>query len=242
MIRTTEALLLLMLIIPLGLLPATKVIASSIPRLGVKGEEWAKYILQDTMVSDNERWETLRFCNTTETSFTINLTLHMVGLETTQTYDVDLATSEDTAMTLFSTRAYLIAADLNVNDFVCLGIFGNRSITGKAVVNYAGADREVVFSNFTDGASQYTLYWDKKTGILTEGTMMSGALYVMVLISETNAWTPAINWLPLVAILLTGATVSLVVWKSRRDERRKNKPALGARIKIRQNFNRSSPN
>jgi hypothetical protein len=163
--------------------------------LGVKNGQWIKYGSQETFSPGGERWQKIEFLSVTGTTITIRVIVHMsVGIETDQTETIDLATSDDFSMALFNVRVYIIPADLKMSDFIYLGVFGNRTISDETTKAYAGADRRVVYSNFSQNGNQYTFYWDKQTGVLTEGTMVFGAAFKTLWVTETNMWEAELGW------------------------------------------------
>jgi hypothetical protein len=82
-----------------------------------------------------------------------------------------------------------------MGDSVYLGNeIGNRTISSETTEAYAGADRRIIYSNFSLNGNQYALYWDKQTGVLAEGTMFSGAMYRALLVTATNMWAGALGW------------------------------------------------
>jgi hypothetical protein len=124
-------------------------------------------------------------------------------MEFNQTETIDLASEDDFPMALFSIRVFIVPANLGVGDSVYLGSFGNRTIVGETTEAYAGANRMVVYANFSYSGSQYTFYWDKLTGVLTGGSMVVGSAFKAIWITETNMWSGEFVWWPWALVVVT---------------------------------------
>jgi hypothetical protein len=180
------------------------VLALSYSNLGVKGGDWIKYYFQETS-SIGTRWQTVEFLNVTGSAVTFRQTVHFSDvMEFNQTETIDLASDDDFQMALFEIRVFIGPANLKTGDSIYLGSFGNRTIVGEATEAYAGANRMIVYANFTNSSRQYTFYWDKLTGILTEGFMIAGnTLFEAIWVTETNMWSGEFVWWPWALVIIT---------------------------------------
>jgi hypothetical protein len=180
------------------------VLAVSYSSLGVRSGDWIKYYFQESF-SMGTRWQNVEFLNVTESSITFRETVHLSDvMEFNQTETIDLASDDDCPMALFTLRVFIIPANLKIGDSVYLGDFGNRTIVGETTEAYAGANRMIVYANFSYTSSQYTFYWDKLTGVLTEGSMVIGDAPVKAIwINETNMWSGEFVWWPWALVIIT---------------------------------------
>jgi hypothetical protein len=188
--------------------------ASSYSSLGVKNGDWIKYTLQESFSSTGERWQKIEFLSVEGTKVTVRFTVQTPsGTEIDETETVDLASSNsDFSTILFSMRVHIIPANLTTGDPVYLSNeFGDKTIIGEATMACAGADRMVVYSNFSQSGSQYTFYWDKQTGVLVEGAMVFGGAFKALWVTETNMWAGGgVDWWiwALIAIAAVGVVVA----------------------------------
>jgi len=167
--------------------------------VGVKSGDWIEYDLQ---VSPAERTQRVEFEGVSGTALTLNITDIRLGTDITPgteissaSVEINLTTTDDFLTTGFLwARAFIIPNDTRVNDSVYLGEFGNETILGETTRTYAASARTVIYANFTFGLNQYTLYWDKQTGVLVEGTMSFGAASWSLSAVDTNMWTGGIGW------------------------------------------------
>jgi hypothetical protein len=162
--------------------------------LGVKSGDWIVYDLQGSFSS--ERGQRIEFESVAGTNLTVVVTDTLAGTQTSQPPGyIDLATNEDFATSFFRARVYIIPVDISVGNSVYLGNeFGNRTISGETTGTYAGADRRVLYANFSVQESQYTMYWDKQTGVLVEATKQTGVLSETLSTVGTNMWTGGLGW------------------------------------------------
>jgi hypothetical protein len=197
---------------------------------GGKSGDWIEYELQDEMQVasglPSSEWVRMEFLSIQGANVTVNATLYtstFTILSETKTIDLTSQNAEDDIMLdpMFNARVYFIPAGLNVTDPVYLGqLFGMQTILGEKTESYLGADRTVLFTNFTWQGSNYFFYWDRQTGVLTEGLKYIGTVYIDVLVSDTNMWSPPI----IGAVLLWSAialAISLGVLSSRRSVAKK---------------------
>lgn len=185
-------------------------LSSSNSGLGVKSGDWVDYGFQETFSSGGEQWQTIEFLSVNGTIVTVRVTIHMsAGIENSQTETIDLSSSDDFQTIFFSLRVHIIFSDSEVGDSVYLGEFGNQTIVGETIGTVAGADRKLVYSNFSLGGSLYTFYWDKETGVLAEGITVLGVVSKTVWIKETNMWLGEFVWWPWVIVII--AVVCIVV-------------------------------
>jgi hypothetical protein len=192
--------------------------------LGVKAGDWIGYTVQQySGLGSTQFSQKLEFLSVEGTNVTIRQTTYTSsGTEMDQTErSGDLASTEYLPMTLFTMNVYVIPANLTTGDSVYLGSgFGNETIIGETTRTYAGADRRVVYSNFSlpqyggqQAGSQYTFYWDKQTGVLVEGAMTLSFAFNAVLVSDTNMWSEGFNWwfwIVTIAIVVS-VTIALII-------------------------------
>jgi hypothetical protein len=169
----------------------------------VKAGDWIEYDIRESLSVNSEYSQRLDFLSIEGSELTVQVTVIMLdGSQIHQNGTIDFgtsATNQDFSTYFLGSRAYLIPAGSEGNDSVYLGTeFGNRVIFGETTRAYAGADRTVVYSNFTLKANQYLLYWDKQTGVLVEAlveaTMSAGAVSNSLLVIGTNMWSGGIGW------------------------------------------------
>ena len=196
---------------------------------GGKSGGWAEYELQDEMqVESGESsnyFARIDFLSVEGANVTVNATLYTSSftiINETKTIDLTSQNANDDIMLepMFNARVYFIPAELNITDPVYLGqVFGTQNITGQTTNSYAGADRTVVFTNFTLQGNNYYFYWDKQTGVLTEGLEYIGAVYTDVLVTDTNMWSPPIIW-PVLLWVAIALAIVLGILSSRRISKR----------------------
>jgi hypothetical protein len=165
--------------------------------LGVKSGDWIEYDYQENSEITTEQNQKVEFINVAGTELTLRVTEIMPsGAQFPQTEDIDLTTGEDfSTLSFVSARTIIIPNGTSIGGSVYLGNqFGNRTILGEATMACAGADRRVIFANFSLQQSQYTMYWDKQTGVLVEATMSAGVMYKTLSIVDTNMWTGGLGW------------------------------------------------
>ena len=197
---------------------------------GGKSGDWIEYELQDEMqVASGQpasEWVSMEFLSVEGANVTVNATVYTSSLtiwNETKTIDLTSQNAQDDVVipSWFNARVYFIPAGLNVTDSVYLGqVFGNQNITGETTKSYAGADRTVVFTNFTYQGSNYFFYWDKQTGVLTEGLKYIGDVYTDVLVDDTNMWGPPIIW-PVLLWVAIALAILLGILSSRRSASKK---------------------
>jgi hypothetical protein len=181
---------------------------------GGKSGDWIEYELQEAFGASGMQWERMEFLNVAETTVTVRVTVYSASLtEINETEVIDLKSQDDFSMVLFTARVYFILGGLGAGDSVYLGRgFGNRTITGETTMTYGGVDRRVIYANFTEQDNNYVFYWDKQTGILTEGEMTSGNAFRAVLVSGTNMWAgpefPWWLWIIVAAVIALGVLLS----------------------------------
>jgi len=192
---------------------------------GGKSGDWIEYEVQDELQIasglPSNQFVRMEFLSVEGANVTVNATLYTSSftlMNETKTIDLTSQDAQDDIMLdpWFNARVYFIPAGLNTNDTVYLGQeFGNQTIFGETTKSYAGADRTVIFANFTLQGNNYILYWDKQSGVLTEGMKYLGAGYTDVLVSETNIWSaPILPWLLLWVTI--AVAIALGVLSSRR--------------------------
>jgi hypothetical protein len=166
---------------------------------GGKSGDWTEYALQDSLGLTGE-YVRMEFLNVAGTDVTVNATIYTASLtESNKTTTIDLASQESqddfTMDPWFNGRVYFIPGGLGTNDTVYLGQrFGFVTIVGETTVSYAGANRRVIYANFTSQGNNYVFYWDKQTGVLAEGAETFGVGFIDVLVSGTSMWSADFLW------------------------------------------------
>ncbi len=202
----------------LFMLSIANVSALANPTFGGKSGDWIEYDMQQPFSSASDQTERIDFLNVSGTNVTVQTTSFMGStgsLTVNRTETIDLTSQEDFLMPLFSARVYFVPGGLGINDSVYLGeLFGEINITGETTRNYLGVDRRVIFANFAKQPNNYTLYWDKQTGVLTEGYMTLGAASSDVFVTATSMWGTQIWWWILWIVIII--VIALGVLSSRR--------------------------
>jgi len=228
--KTIEAIMMILAL--LLALSIVSVSASTNVVFGGKSGDWIEYSLQETPGSAVEQSERMDFLNVAGIAVTVQATFYMGSSPRNITKTVDLTSQDDFLIPTspFSARVYFIPGGLGINDSVYLGeLFGTRTIDGETTGNYAGVDRRVIYANFSQQASNCIFYWDKQTGVLTEGTRSLGSASSAVLMTGTSMWGTEI-WLLLWIIIII--VVALGVLSSRKNivkklaRKRDTRPAL----------------
>jgi hypothetical protein len=171
--------------------------------VGVRSGDWIEYNFQESN-GDVEYTQRIDFVNVSGAALTLNIANVLPSGEELppQSLGIDLTTSEDywISYPLVSARTLIIPNGTNMGDSVYLGLFGNETILGQTTRTYADVDRTVVYANFSfrlNGTvdNQYTLYWDKLTGVLVEATNSyeSASLWSLSTV-DTNMWIGGIGW------------------------------------------------
>jgi len=191
------------------------------PSFGGKSGDWIEYehdSVQNASVYSNGEMVRMDFLNVSGTNVTVDMTVYnsQNSLSWTNTTTFDLATQHDVSLgLLFTARVYFIPGNLSAGDSVHLGILGTKNITGETSRSYGGVNREVVYANFSDAeGSYYSLYWDKQTGVLTEGWKTLGVITEGVMFSATNMWGTELVLLLWIAIIVA---IALGVLSSRKS-------------------------
>jgi hypothetical protein len=190
---------------------------------GGKSGDWIEYehdYVQNASAYSTGEMEKIEFLNVSAANVTVDMTVYtptnMVEWDNTTTFD--LATQVDVSLPaiLFSPRVYFIPGGLSVGDSVYLGAsLGPRNITGETSRSYGGVSRTVIYANFSDAeGSNYILYWDKQTGVLTEGWKTFGVVSEGVMFSATNMWGTELGLLLWIAII---GAIGLGVLSSRKN-------------------------
>jgi hypothetical protein len=195
--------------------------------LGVKSGDWITYDLQETLSTGTEPWQTIDFLNIVGTNVTIRVSIYWsANLETNQTMTIDMASNDNFPQgTIFlDMRVYIIPSNMESGASVYLGEFGNQTIAGEATGTFAGANRRLVYANFSQSGSLYTFYWDEQTGVLVEGMMSFGTLSKAVLIAETNLWSADFVWWPWLIVIIV-IVLSIIVSRKKIMQRLREKPS-----------------
>lgn len=189
---------------------------------GGKSGDWTEYELQNAFSLTGDQWVRMEFLSVAGPNVTVNATIYTGTLaEPSEVKTIDLASQDvqdDFRMDpWFNARIYFIPGGLGIGDSVYLGQeFGFRTIVGETTRSYAGANRRVIYANFTveDAGNNYVFYWDKQTGVLTEGIKTLGAGFIDVLVSQTNMWSPEVSWWLWIIIAIA---ITLGVLSSRKN-------------------------
>lgn len=183
---------------------------------GGKSGDWIEYGLQEAFGSASEQSERMEFPNVVGTTVTVRTTVTMAGFTINKTRTIDLTSQDDfpMALLLFTARVYFVPGGLSINDSVYLGEqFGARNIVGETTRSYLGVDRRVIYANFSQPGGDYLFYWDKQTGVLTEGTKTFGIASSTIFVTGTSMWGTEVWWLLWVIIIIV---IALGVLSSRK--------------------------
>jgi hypothetical protein len=104
---------------------------------------------------------------------------------------------------------FVIPANLTTGDMIFMSGYGNVTIEGETTRNYAGANRTVIYTSFSQYWTQLTYYWDKQTGVMVEASTTSGGMTATGKATETNMWEAAPGF-PIDPIILS-ALIAIVV-------------------------------
>jgi len=168
--------------------------------VGVKNGDWVEY---DITEFSEEHTERIEFMNVAGAALTLNITdTAASGLTFSPEFvNINFTTLDDSSagLNFLNARVLIIPSNTNVGDSVYLGTeFGNTTIKilGETTRNYLEVDRLVIYANFSlpPLQKQYTLYWDKQTGVLVEATMSYGYVSSSLVISDTDLWIGGIGW------------------------------------------------
>jgi hypothetical protein len=185
--------------------------------LGVKAGDWIEYDIQESF--SPEHAQRLDFLSIAGNELTIRVTEGTIIGGINQTESIDFSTDQDFQTAFLTVRAHVIPAGSEAGDSVYLGMdFGNRTISGETTRTYAGAERTVVYSNFSLQLNRYVLSWDKQTGVLVEATISAGTASKSLSTVDTSMWTGGIGWW---LWLILGAAIVLGIVVSRKDVTRK---------------------
>ena len=184
---------------------------------GGKSGDWMEYNLQGAFSSSSEEQERIEFLNVSGTNVTVHATVYTPNLtEMDKTETFNLTTQDDFSLKFLTARLYFIPGGLSQGDSVYLGsMLGTRNITGETTRSYAGTNRKVIYANFSDmEGSNYIFYWDKQTGVLTEGAKTLGIASEGVTVSATNMWGIELAWLLWISVIVA---IALGVLSSRKS-------------------------
>jgi hypothetical protein len=215
--KTTLASIMILLLISTPLVAIGSALTNF--SFGGKSGDWIEYGLQLYPFGSSEpvEWERTEFLSVAGTMVTVRVTVYTATLiETNETSTVDLASQDDFLMRLFRIRVYFIPGGLGINDSVYLGDeFGarNYTIVGETTGSYVGAERRVIYANFSQQGRNYVFYWDKQTGVLTEGAMIvGGGALNAVFVTGTNMWGGAeyslFIWIIIIIAIVLGVLTS----------------------------------
>jgi hypothetical protein len=211
--RTTVASIMILFLISTPLVASVSALTNF--SFGGKSGDWIEYGLQLAFGSSGEEWERTEFLSVAGTMVTVRVTVYTATwTETNETSTVDLASQDDFSMRLFRIRVYFIPGGLSINDSVYLGDeFGPTTIVGETTGSYAGADRRVIYANFSQQGRNYVFYWDKQTGVLMEGAMIvGGGALNAVFVTGTNMWGGAeyslFIWIIIIIAIVLGVLTS----------------------------------
>jgi hypothetical protein len=181
--------------------------------VGIKAGDWIKlkYTFSGWPAGQTyPEWLKLEFVTVEGTIATVQFTQHMSdGTEQSDTAPVDVVSNVEVPML----AGIVISANLTTGDSVYIAGHGNVSIEDEAVKAYAGADRTVVYANFSQNETQVTYYWDKLTGVMVEVSSIYAGFTATAKAAETNMWeaiTVRMPWWPW--IIVGVVTVGLVIF------------------------------
>jgi uncharacterized repeat protein (TIGR02543 family) len=183
--------------------------------VGIKAGDWIKlkYTFSGWPAGQTyPEWLKLEFLTIEGTIATVWFTQHMSdGTEQSDTALVDVVSSIEVPML----EGIVISANLTTGDSVYIAGHGNVSIEGEAIKAYAGADRTVVYANFSHNETQVTYYWDKLTGVMVEVSSIYPGFTATAKAAETNMWEATIVRMPwwlwiIVAVVAVGLVIFFV--------------------------------
>ena len=166
-------------------------------QLGVKAGDWIKVEYEITGWPADQpyaEWLKLEFLSVEGTSATVLMTMHISdGTEVSDTVPVDLTAGGGEA---FGLSGFVIPSDLTTGDYVYMTGFGNVAIQGETTRTYAGANRTVVYTSFSQSLPfqdkvQLSYYWDKLTGVMVEASTIYADITMTAKATETNMWGAA---------------------------------------------------
>jgi len=192
--------------------------------VGLRVGDWVKYT--GSVPGQNFEWIKVSISSVSGTSVTVSVTYKVVGQAAS-----DISSSGDVATGLGNIFPFIIPANLASGDTVPTpSYYSSLTISGVTTRSYAGASRSVVFIGgySMPGAGTGTLYWDRKTGVLVEISIVSEGISYSLKATETNMWSSSpidwimsnILWIILVLIgLVVVAVVALIFLKARKAQR-----------------------
>jgi hypothetical protein len=110
---------------------------------------------------------------------------------------------------------FIIPANLNVGETFLDENLGNVTISGSEERVVAGAERTLLYAT----EEQRSVYWDKSTGILTEGQYSTAGFTMTTKLDQTNIWQPDNTVYVLLAVALLLLGLALVVFAIRRRKK-----------------------
>jgi len=177
--------------------------------VGVKAGDWIKveYTISGWSAgTPYPLWLKVEFLSVEGTNSTVRVTMHMSdGTEQTDTVSVDVVAGGEA----LGLSGFVIPANLTTGDMIFMSGYGNVTIEGETTRNYAGANRTVIYTSFSQYWTQLTYYWDKQTGVMVEASTTSGGMTATGKATETNMWEAAPGF-PIDPIILS-ALIAIVV-------------------------------
>jgi len=192
--------------------------------VGVKAGDWIKveYTISGWPAgTPYPLWLKVEFLSVEGTNSTVRVTMHMSdGTEQTDTVSMDVVAGGEA----LGLSGFVIPANLTTGDMIFMSGYGNVTIEGETTRNYAGANRTVIYTSFTQYWTQLTYYWDKQTGVMVEASTTSGTMTATAKATETNMWQAAPgfpNDLAILAALIAIVVVAVIAFLL---TRRRKKP------------------
>lgn len=171
-------------------------------RVGIKAGDWIKITYTITGLPAGQRyaeWLRLEFLSVEGTNATARATLGISdGTEQTGSGPLDVVSGGG----IPELPGIVVSANLAIGDSVPIAGYGNATIEGEATETYAGANRTVVYTSFSQNETQLTYYWDKLTGVMVGKSSISPSITATARATETNMWGAATGmpWWPTIVL------------------------------------------
>jgi parallel beta-helix repeat protein len=159
-------------------------------QVGIKIGDWIKldYTLTGWPAgTPYPQWLRAEFLSFEGTNITVKVTMHSSdGTEQNETVPIDVVAGGQA----LGLSGLVIPANMTTGDTVYISGYGSVEIAGETTGSYAGANRTVVYTSFSQYGTQLAYYWDKQTGVMVEASTTSGGMTGTAKATETNMWQP----------------------------------------------------
>ena len=189
--------------------------------VGIKPGDWIKLAYNVTGLPAGQpyaEWLKFEFLSVNGTTADVRRTVHMSdGTEQSSSGSIDVVSGSEVPWL----AGVAIPANRTTGDSVYIVGYGNVAVEGETTGAYAGADRTVVYTGFSQDETQVTYYWDKLTGVLVELSSTSPGISGTAKATETNMWGAAAVGMPWWPWIIVGVVVvvGVVVFFVRRRGR-----------------------